>query len=79
MEFGASEEKKECEKNCPEPCEQVDYTTSLSYSGLQREDFIEPLVPLLNATGNVSVDGGIYKIYEPLLNMTGAEREKYIE
>ncbi|XP_078356458.1 acid-sensing ion channel 1A-like [Oculina patagonica] len=75
-EFGVSSQKNECEKNCPEPCEQVEYKTSFSYSGLQREAFIEHLMSLLNGSEKLSVDRAIY---EPLLNMTKAEREKYID
>ncbi|KAL9982335.1 hypothetical protein ACROYT_G004365 [Oculina patagonica] len=74
--FGASSKKNECEKNCPEPCEQVEYKTSFSYSGLQREVLIEHLMSFLNGTEKLSVDRAIYK---PLLNMTRAEREKYID
>ncbi|KAL9982339.1 hypothetical protein ACROYT_G004369 [Oculina patagonica] len=75
-EFGVSSKKNECEKNCPEPCEQVEYKTSFSYSGLQREALIEHLMSLLNGSEKLSVDRAIY---EPLLNMTKAEREKYID
>ncbi|XP_078372764.1 acid-sensing ion channel 3-like [Oculina patagonica] len=79
-EFGASSEKKECEKDCPEPCEQVEYTTSFSYSGLLREPIIEHLMSWLNSTEKSSVrDRATYDIYKPLLNMTRAEREKYID
>ncbi|KAL9982338.1 hypothetical protein ACROYT_G004368 [Oculina patagonica] len=75
-EFGVSSQKNECEKDCPEPCEQVEYKTSFSYSGLQREALIEHLMALLNGSEKLSVDRAIY---EPLLNMTRAEREKYID
>ncbi|KAL9982333.1 hypothetical protein ACROYT_G004363 [Oculina patagonica] len=74
--FGASSKKNECEKDCPEPCEQVEYKTSFSYSGLQREALIEQLMSLLNGTEELSADQAIYK---PLLDMTRAEREKYID
>ncbi|KAL9982331.1 hypothetical protein ACROYT_G004360 [Oculina patagonica] len=36
-EFGTSSKRNDCEKDCPEPCEQVEYKTSFSYSGLERE------------------------------------------
>ncbi|KAL9982334.1 hypothetical protein ACROYT_G004364 [Oculina patagonica] len=75
-EFGTSSKKKECEKNCPEPCEQVEYKTSFSYSGLQREAFIEHLLSFLNGTEKLPVDRANYK---PLLKMTRAEREKFID
>ena len=75
-EFGASSKKKECEMDCPEPCEQVEYKTSFSYSGLQRKAIIEHLMSFLNTTKKLPGDRAIYK---PLLNMTRAEREKYIE
>ena len=62
--------------DCPEPCEYEEYKTSFSYSGLQRDVLIEHLLSLLNGTETLSVDRAIY---EPLLNMTRAEKEKYIE
>ena len=74
--FGTSSKKNECERDCPEPCEYEEYKTSFSYSGLQRDVLIEHLMSLLNGTEKLSVDRAIY---EPLLNMTRAEREKYIE
>ncbi|XP_022796996.1 amiloride-sensitive sodium channel subunit gamma-like isoform X2 [Stylophora pistillata] len=75
-EFGNSDERKTCEKECPEPCNQIEYKTSISYSGLQRGALIQHLMSFLNGTEKSSVDRSIY---EPLLNMTKAEREKYIE
>ena len=74
--FGISKEKHECEKNCPQPCKQVEYETSFSYGGLQREALIEHLMSFLNGSNSSSVGR---EIYEPLLNMTKLEREKYIE
>lgn len=74
-EFGASSEKKSCDKNCPEPCEHVEYETSFSYSALQPESFIDHLMDFLKSN-DTSVDRAIY---EPLLNMTPSERERYIE
>lgn len=75
-EFGNSDEKKKCEKECPEPCNHIEYKTSFSYSGLQRGALIQHLMSFLNGTEKSSVDRSIY---EPLLNMTKAEREKYID
>ena len=66
----------ECEKDCPEPCEYEEFKTSFSHSGLQKDVLIEHLTSLLNGTENLSVDR---VIYEPLLDMNRAEREKYIE
>ena len=54
----------------------MEYKTSFSYSGLQREAIIEHLMSLFNGTEKLATD---QVIYEPLLNMTKAEREKYIE
>ena len=75
-EFGTSSEKVACEQNCPEPCEHVEYETSFSYSALQTNTLVDHLMDYLNDTENKSVDRAIY---EPLLNMTKSEREKYIE
>ena len=75
-EFGTSSKRNECERDCPEPCEYEEYKTSFSYSGLQKDVLVEHLMSLLNNTEKSSVDRAIY---EPLLNMTRAEREKYIE
>ena len=74
-EFGASNEKESCDKNCPEPCEHVEYETSFSYSALQPESFVDHLMDFLKSN-DTSVDRAIY---EPLLNMTPSERERYIE
>jgi len=74
--FGTSSKKNECEEECPEPCEYEEYKTSFSYSGLQRDVLIDHLMSTLNSSEKLSVDRAIY---EPLLNMTRAEREKYIE
>ncbi|CAH3015518.1 unnamed protein product [Porites evermanni] len=74
-EFGASSEKESCDKNCPEPCEHVEYETSFSYSALQPESFVDHLMDFLKSN-DTSVDRAIY---EPLLNMTPSERERYIE
>ena len=74
--FGISKEKYACEENCPEPCQHVEYETSFSYGGLQRDALIEHLMAFLNGSNNSSVGRAIY---EPLLNMTKLEREKYIE
>ena len=74
-EFGASSEKESCDMNCPEPCEHVEYETSFSYSALQPESFVGHLMDFLKSN-DTSVDRAIY---EPLLNMTPSERERYIE
>ena len=75
-EFGTSKQKLACEQSCPEPCEHVEYETAFSYSGLHTETLDDYLMEFLNNTANTSVDR---TIYEPLLNMTQSEREKYIE
>lgn len=77
-EFGTSKEKLACEQNCTEPCEYVEYETSLSYSGLQTETLVDYLMAVLDNSPdeNISFERAIY---EPLLNMTQPERERYIE
>ena len=75
-EFGTSKQKLACEQSCPEPCEHVEYETAFSYSGLYTETLDDYLMEFLKSTANTSVDR---TIYEPLLNMTQSEREKYIE
>ena len=75
-EFGTSSEKVACEKNCPEPCEHVEFETSFSYNGIQTDTLSEYLLAYLNDTQTTLANR---VIYEPLLNMTKSEREKYIE
>ena len=71
-EFLASEEKVQCEESCTQPCEHIEYETSLSYSDLQRGVFIKWLNSFQNTTEN-------FALYENFLNMTYAEQKDYIE
>lgn len=75
-DFGISKEKRACEKNCPKPCQHAEYKTSFSYGGLQRGAVIGHLMSFLQFSNASSVGR---TIYEPLLNMTKLQREKYIE
>ena len=74
--FGTSREKTECEKKCREPCEFVEYKTSLCHIGLQRDTFIEQLIFSLNNTDKSVME---LEMYKPFLNMTKEQREKFIE
>ncbi|XP_068711951.1 acid-sensing ion channel 1C-like [Montipora foliosa] len=71
-EFLASEEKVQCEESCTQPCEHIEYETSLSYSDLQRGVFIKWLNSFQNTTEN-------FALYENFLNMTYAEQKDYID
>lgn len=74
--FGTSSEKSACERKCGEPCEYVEYKTSLSYSGLQRDAFIEHFMFSLNNTEKSVME---LEMYKPLLNMTEEQRKKFVE
>lgn len=54
----------------------MEYKTSLSYSGLQRDAFIEQLMLSLNNTEKSVME---LEMYKPLLNMTEEQREKFVE
>lgn len=54
----------------------MEYKTSLSYSGLQRDAFIEQLMFSLNNTEKSVME---LEMYKPLLNMTEEQREKFVE
>ncbi|KAL9969463.1 hypothetical protein ACROYT_G021683 [Oculina patagonica] len=70
--FGSSEEKDECEEDCTQPCEHIEYETSLSYAGLQRNVFIQNL----NSSVNITKD---FPFYEHFLKMTVPEKMAYID
>lgn len=74
--FGTSRERTECEKECREPCEHVEYRTSFSYSGLQKDAYIEYFMSILNDNATSAME---LEMYRPLLNMTEEEKEKFIE
>ena len=67
--FGASKEKEKCVENCAQPCTYTKYETSLSYSGLQRNVFINKLNSAAKETA----------IYEHFLNMSTSKKKEYIE
>ncbi|KAL9982892.1 hypothetical protein ACROYT_G005003 [Oculina patagonica] len=70
--FGTSEEKDKCEENCTQPCKHVEYGTSLSYAGLQRNVFIQKL----NSSVNITKD---FPFYEHFLKMSVPEKMAYID
>ncbi len=70
--FGASEEMDGCEEKCTQPCEHIEYETSLSYAGLQRNVFIQKL----NSSVNVTKE---FPFYEHFLKMSVPEKMAYIE
>ncbi|XP_078356916.1 acid-sensing ion channel 1C-like [Oculina patagonica] len=70
--FGASEEMDGCEEKCTQPCEHIEYETSLSYAGLQRNVFIQKL----NSSVNVTKE---FPFYEHFLKMSVPEKMAYID
>ncbi|XP_022795978.1 amiloride-sensitive sodium channel subunit beta-like [Stylophora pistillata] len=76
VKFGTSQERTECEKECREPCEHVEYRTSFSYSGLQKDAYIEHFMSILNDNATSAME---LEMYRPLLNMTEEEKEKFID
>lgn len=73
----SSEEQRKCEEDCPLPCEENEYESSLSYARLERNVLAEHLLAFLKTspTHNPS----LYREYQPFLNMTTAERRDFIE
>lgn len=57
----------------------MEYETSLSYAGLQKDLFVDYLSLLFNGTANRTISSMLQHTYRPFLNMTKSEKHKYID